>query len=192
MLSESLDPRSISNLSGFLTAALLAHCSLTFKWGYICSWHGIFIFEIYNNSRFACGYIQLSHWLLTMSAGPVGAFLATILSIMCWQWRHNMDDRHKKMGPDDHSLPSASSEIDDEQQDQLEQLLNSKIHKFVLTGGPCSGKTTAMEKLQGFLRERGTTTRDWQLIAETKLWRYITSLLRKRLLNMWMMKGSWS
>ena len=30
-----------------------------------------------------------------------------------------------------------------------------KIYKFVLTGGPCSGKTTALERLQVFLSERG-------------------------------------
>jgi predicted ATPase len=30
-----------------------------------------------------------------------------------------------------------------------------KIYKFVLTGGPCSGKTTASERIQVFLRERG-------------------------------------
>ena len=29
------------------------------------------------------------------------------------------------------------------------------IKKIVLTGGPCSGKTTSMEKIQVFLRERG-------------------------------------
>ena len=29
------------------------------------------------------------------------------------------------------------------------------IYKFVITGGPCAGKTTAMERLQVFLRERG-------------------------------------
>ena len=28
-------------------------------------------------------------------------------------------------------------------------------YKFVITGGPCAGKTTAMERLQVFLRERG-------------------------------------
>ena len=33
---------------------------------------------------------------------------------------------------------------------------NQKIYKFVLTGGPCSGKTTALERLQVFLvRGRG-------------------------------------
>ena len=31
----------------------------------------------------------------------------------------------------------------------------SKIFKFVLTGGPCGGKTTAMARLQGYLKERG-------------------------------------
>jgi hypothetical protein len=31
----------------------------------------------------------------------------------------------------------------------------ARIYKFVLTGGPCSGKTTAMERIQVFLRERG-------------------------------------
>ena len=36
------------------------------------------------------------------------------------------------------------------------ELSNSKrIFKFVLTGGPCAGKTTALERLQGFLKERG-------------------------------------
>lgn len=32
---------------------------------------------------------------------------------------------------------------------------NEKVYKFVITGGPCSGKTTAMERLPVFLRERG-------------------------------------
>ena len=32
---------------------------------------------------------------------------------------------------------------------------NAPIYKFVITGGPCAGKTTAMERLQVFLRERG-------------------------------------
>lgn len=31
----------------------------------------------------------------------------------------------------------------------------NKIHKFVISGGPCSGKTTALERIQSFLRERG-------------------------------------
>lgn len=35
------------------------------------------------------------------------------------------------------------------------QLSSPKVYKFVLTGGPCSGKTTAVERLQFFLRERG-------------------------------------
>ena len=30
-----------------------------------------------------------------------------------------------------------------------------RIFKFVVTGGPCAGKTTAMERLQVYLRERG-------------------------------------
>ena len=32
---------------------------------------------------------------------------------------------------------------------------DGQIYKFVITGGPCAGKTTAMERLQVFLRERG-------------------------------------
>lgn len=32
---------------------------------------------------------------------------------------------------------------------------NCQVYKFVITGGPCAGKTTAMERLQVFLRERG-------------------------------------
>ena len=32
---------------------------------------------------------------------------------------------------------------------------NKEVLKFVLTGGPCAGKTSALERLQGFLRERG-------------------------------------
>ena len=31
----------------------------------------------------------------------------------------------------------------------------NRTFKFVLTGGPCGGKTTAMARLQGFLKERG-------------------------------------
>ena len=30
-----------------------------------------------------------------------------------------------------------------------------KTYKFVISGGPCAGKTTAMERLPVFLRERG-------------------------------------
>ena len=30
-----------------------------------------------------------------------------------------------------------------------------KLFKFVLTGGPCSGKTTALDRLQQYLSERG-------------------------------------
>jgi AAA domain len=47
----------------------------------------------------------------------------------------------------------------DSQAHAVQQILasggNQKIYKFVLTGGPCSGKTTSMERLQVFLRERG-------------------------------------
>eukprot|EP01035_Chromulina_nebulosa_P018953 gene18953-24761_t len=32
---------------------------------------------------------------------------------------------------------------------------NKIVKKFVITGGPCSGKTTALERIQVFLRERG-------------------------------------
>jgi predicted ATPase len=32
---------------------------------------------------------------------------------------------------------------------------NKRIYKFVITGGPCAGKTTAMERMQVYLRERG-------------------------------------
>ena len=55
--------------------------------------------------------------------------------------------------------PSLSLAVPkDDPAEQLQQFLssNNKVYKFVLTGGPCSGKTTAMERLQVFLRERGT------------------------------------
>jgi len=32
---------------------------------------------------------------------------------------------------------------------------NSKTFKFVISGGPCAGKTTAMERLPTYLSERG-------------------------------------
>lgn len=32
---------------------------------------------------------------------------------------------------------------------------HKRIYKFVITGGPCAGKTTAMERMQVYLRERG-------------------------------------
>ena len=41
---------------------------------------------------------------------------------------------------------------------QLEDALvpnDKRIYKFVITGGPCAGKTTAMERMQVYLRERG-------------------------------------
>ncbi len=37
----------------------------------------------------------------------------------------------------------------------LPDLHGGKIFKFILTGGPCGGKTTAIARLQGFLKERG-------------------------------------
>ncbi len=38
----------------------------------------------------------------------------------------------------------------------VDKVINkNSIYKFVLTGGPCGGKTTAMARLQGFLKERG-------------------------------------
>ena len=33
--------------------------------------------------------------------------------------------------------------------------VDRRIYKFVITGGPCAGKTTAMERMQVYLRERG-------------------------------------
>ncbi len=41
--------------------------------------------------------------------------------------------------------------------DQSDELVSSekRIYKFVITGGPCAGKTTAMERMQTYLRERG-------------------------------------
>jgi predicted ATPase len=36
-----------------------------------------------------------------------------------------------------------------------DEAAHAKIYKFCLTGGPCSGKTTAVERLQGYLSERG-------------------------------------
>jgi predicted ATPase len=52
----------------------------------------------------------------------------------------------------------ASNKTGESQKFAMEQLLsttNQRVYKFVLTGGPCSGKTTALERLQVFLRERG-------------------------------------
>ena len=37
----------------------------------------------------------------------------------------------------------------------MENISRKIVKKFVLTGGPCSGKTTSMERIQVFLRERG-------------------------------------
>ena len=34
-------------------------------------------------------------------------------------------------------------------------LTKSRVYKFVLTGGPCAGKTTALERFQGYFKERG-------------------------------------
>ena len=55
-------------------------------------------------------------------------------------------------------LPDADTTSQRKSTREMQQLLASdtaRIYKFVLTGGPCSGKTTAMERIQVFLRERG-------------------------------------
>jgi len=46
----------------------------------------------------------------------------------------------------DHGSENGGSSLD---------LTGPKVHKFAITGGPCSGKTTAMERIQSFMRERG-------------------------------------
>lgn len=48
-----------------------------------------------------------------------------------------------------------SVKIDQDASAVLPDFHGGKIFKFILTGGPCGGKTTAIARLQGFLRERG-------------------------------------
>jgi putative protein kinase ArgK-like GTPase of G3E family len=92
-----------------------------------------------------------------MSSRPAGAFLATIISIMWWQRCQSMKSISPRMTNVNSDSNLSVNEKDDEERLKLHKLLasNQKIYRFVLTGGPCSGKTTAMEKLQVFLRERG-------------------------------------
>ena len=92
-----------------------------------------------------------------MSSRPAGAFLATIISIMWWQRCQGMKSIRPHIISVNSDTNLSVNEKDDEERLKLHKLLasNQKIYRFVLTGGPCSGKTTAMEKLQVFLRERG-------------------------------------
>ncbi len=50
---------------------------------------------------------------------------------------------------------TATVSSSEDAQEYANAVENHKIHKFVITGGPCSGKTTAMERIPAFLRERG-------------------------------------
>ena len=45
--------------------------------------------------------------------------------------------------------PKRTSSMNDFTKSQV------NFHKFVMTGGPCAGKTTAIARLQAFLSERG-------------------------------------
>lgn len=71
---------------------------------------------------------------------------------------------HKERKLRSRTLSSGGNVTDDENEtkrvDRYSQVSKGtkgagKIYKFVLTGGPCSGKTTASERIQVFLRERG-------------------------------------
>uniref|UniRef100_A0A7S2R796 NadR/Ttd14 AAA domain-containing protein n=1 Tax=Rhizochromulina marina TaxID=1034831 RepID=A0A7S2R796_9STRA len=42
-----------------------------------------------------------------------------------------------------------------EEEDAPVEVASHRCYKIVLTGGPCAGKTTALERLSSFLRERG-------------------------------------
>ena len=93
-----------------------------------------------------------------MSTVSASAFLATVMSIAYLQ--RCLRSEYRNVGPliEDNTDNSSSLKApDDDDQRELQQFLanDHKIYKFVLTGGPCSGKTTAMERLQVFLRERG-------------------------------------
>ena len=92
-----------------------------------------------------------------MSSSPAGAFLATIITVMWWHRCQSGKLSSPQVSSVNPNISSSLDEKGDEQRLKLHQLLasNQKIYRFVLTGGPCSGKTTAMEKLQVFLRERG-------------------------------------
>jgi hypothetical protein len=54
----------------------------------------------------------------------------------------------------------------DEMGDLTEAEINSivpphPIYKIVMTGGPCGGKTTCLERLSNYLRERGFEVITW-------------------------------
>ena len=96
-----------------------------------------------------------------MSANPTAVFIATIISSFYWRWSYSEAQRKQNIKNENSKEASLSLIVpDDDQKERLQEFLssNNKIYKFVLTGGPCSGKTTAMEKLQVFLRERGDLT----------------------------------
>ena len=69
-------------------------------------------------------------------------------------------NRHKHSSHSDDSPPPPPpypppNDIDDDPYSLSPTGLTSTVHKFVLTGGPCGGKTTALARLSSYLKERG-------------------------------------
>jgi hypothetical protein len=57
--------------------------------------------------------------------------------------------------PDDSSLLSTEASEGFGDGPATTQEASSNVFLIVLTGGPCGGKTTALDRLSGYLRERG-------------------------------------
>lgn len=53
-------------------------------------------------------------------------------------------------------LPAASDPLTDAREAAQEHsTAAAAVYKFVLTGGPCAGKTTALSRMGDFFREKG-------------------------------------
>lgn len=66
---------------------------------------------------------------------------------------NEIDDICRKQN--EFSRPATTIDMTSTQAQKNTLLDAAPVYKFVLTGGPCGGKTTALERLSSYLRERG-------------------------------------
>ena len=72
--------------------------------------------------------------------GLLSGVAAIVASLVAYRHRNQQRERIKE--------DNVKAELQEYQKKR-------SVHKFVITGGPCSGKTTSMERIQVYLRERG-------------------------------------
>ena len=64
------------------------------------------------------------------------------------------DGKAQRVG-DEHEKGEVEEEEEEEEEDEEESVPLHPIYRFVVTGGPCAGKTTCLSRMSQFLRARG-------------------------------------